>query len=455
MSEQTSNEITISELTAQKIAELIQSGSINAETLSTLFLDYTEATDKAIHAFAYLDRDSVLMQARLLDEGRARGGDIGRLSGVPIAVKDAFDTFDMPAEYGSKSLAGRQPRWDATAVKKLREAGAVVFGKTKMPDFCLGQAADTCNPHNFEHTPGGSSSGSAAAVAAGMVPVAIGSQTAGSVIRPASFCGVIGFKPTRGLISRAGLQPLSLTLDQVGVFGRDIEDVALVAEVMIGADDSDLTTKGVLPRRLLSVCQQEPPFPPKFAFIRAPFWDLLDPEAKEAFEMLIEALGERITVIDLPEVTKVAIDRLNTIVDAEFAAAMKEHMAHSSEEVSDRVCEIVARGREIKAVDYLKAKEGIEPTVAGFDEFFDRFDAIITPATLGPAPKGLGSTGDPVMNMVWSYTGMPAISLPLLQTESGLPMGIQLVAARHDDARLLRTANWLLKNFDAIIGETS
>lgn len=443
----------LQELTARSVAEMIQSGAVSAQALSTLFLDYVQATDKSIHAFAYLDRESVLIQARLLDEGRSRGGDVGRLCGVPVAVKDAFDTFDMPTEYGSKSLAGRQTRWDATAVKKLREAGAVVFGKTKLPDFCLGQAANTRNPHHLEHTPGGSSSGSAAAVAAGMVPVAIGSQTVGSVIRPASFCGVIGFKPTRGLISRAGMQPLSTTLDQVGVFGRDIEDVALVAEVMIGADDSDPTTKGILPRHLLSICQQEPPFAPKFVFMRTPFWDQMDPSAQEAFEALIEALGDHVVTIELPDVARVAANRITTIAEAEFTAAMQEHLAHSSGEVSERVLNIVARGREIKAIDYLRARDGIESTAAGFDEFFERFDAILTPAALGPALKGIESTGDPIMAALWSYTGMPAISLPLLQTDEGLPIGVQLVGARHDDGRLLRTSRWLLKNFDEIIGE--
>jgi Asp-tRNA(Asn)/Glu-tRNA(Gln) amidotransferase A subunit family amidase len=452
MNQTTPTDIAIPELTARKVAELIQNGSADAQSLSKLFLDFTQASDQAIHAFAYLDRESVLMQAKLLDEGRARGGDLGRLSGVPIAIKDAFDTFDMPAEYGSKSLAGRQPRWDATAVKKLREAGAVVFGKTKLPDFCLGESADTCNPHQLEHTPGGSSSGSAAAVASGMVPVAIGSQTVGSIIRPASFCGVIGFKPTRGLISRAGLQPLSPTIDQVGVFGRDIEDVALVTEVMIGADNSDSLTKGVLPRRLLTVCQQQPPFAPKFVFMRTPFWDQMDEGTQQAFEMLIEALGDHVMVMELPEVTKIAVQRLNTIVDAEFGASMKEHMEHCSDEVSQKVREIVARAREIKAIDYLKAKEGIESTAAGFDEFFERFDAILTPATLGPAPKGLQSTGDPIMSALWSYTGMPAVSLPLLQSDQGLPIGVQLVGARHDDGRLLRTSRWLLEHFDQITG---
>jgi Asp-tRNA(Asn)/Glu-tRNA(Gln) amidotransferase A subunit family amidase len=447
--------IAIPEMTASAITEMVRSGQHNAEELAKAFLAYAKPLDEKLHAFAYLDEEAVLQQARILDQGRARGGEVGKLAGVPIAVKDAIDTFDMPAEFGSSSLEGRQPRWDAKVAQLLRAQGAIIFGKTAMPAFCLGQPAQTRNPHNLEHTPGGSSSGSAAAVAAGMVPVAIGTQTAGSVIRPASFCGVIGFKPTRGLISRSGLQPLCETIDQVGVFGRTIEDVALVAQTLIAADSSDSTTQGVLPRNLVNVALSDPPFKPKFVFVKTPQWEQMDPEAREAFDALAQAMGDEAPTIELPTVANRAIDNLQTLIDAEFAASMDEHMQHSGDAVDARTKEVVERGRQVKALDYLKAKRAIEPVTAGFDEFFDRFDAIITPSTLGPAPKGLDSTGDPVMNMLWSYTGMPAISLPLMQTEAGLPLGVQLVGARHDDARLLRTANWLMQNFDAMTGESS
>jgi len=447
--------IAIHELTAASIREMIASGRYTAEQLSKAFLENAKPLEEKLHAFAYLNEDAVLLQAKVLDRGRAQGGDLGELAGVPIALKDVVDTFDMPSEFGSASLAGRQPRWDSKVAKLLRDQGAIIFGKTAMPAFCLGQPAQTRNPHNLEHTPGGSSSGSAAAVAAGMVPVAIGTQTAGSVIRPASFCGVIGFKPTRGLISRAGLQPLCQTIDQVGVFGRTIEDVALVAQALIAADDNDPTTKGVLPRRLRDAALSEPPFKPKFVFVKTPQWEQMDPEAREAFEALAQAMGEESPIVELPTVANTAIENLQIIMDAEFAVAMDEHMRHSSEQVDARTKEIVERGRQVNAFDYLKATRSIDPVNAGFEDFFERFDAIITPSTLGPAPKGLDSTGDPVMNMLWSYTGMPAISLPLMQTEAGLPLGVQLVGERHDDARLLRTANWLLKNFDAITGDPS
>jgi Asp-tRNA(Asn)/Glu-tRNA(Gln) amidotransferase A subunit family amidase len=444
--------IPIQTITATAISEMVRSGQYTAEDFAKRFIELVQKVDDQVHAFVYLDEKAVIQQARILDEGRAQGGELGSLAGVPIALKDAVDTFDMPSEFGSASLAGRQPRWDAKIAKLLRAQGAVIFGKTALPAFCLGTPAKTRNPHNLEHTPGGSSSGSAAAVAAGMVPVAIGTQTVGSVIRPASYCGIIGFKPTRGLISRDGLQPLCETIDQVGVFGRTIADVALVAQTLIAADENDPTTKGVLPRNLVNVALSEPPFKPKFVFVKTPFWNKMDAEARDAFEALIEAMGAETPVVELPTVANQAIDNLITVVESEFATAMSDHMKHTGEKVDSRTKDVVARGREIKAVDYLKAKRAIEPIAAGFDEFFDRFDAIITPSTLGAAPKGLDNTGDPIMNALWSYTGMPAISLPLLKSESGMPIGVQLIGQRHDDARLLRTSNWLLNNFDSITG---
>lgn len=444
--------IAIHELTATAISAMVRSGQYTAEDLAKRFLENARPVNEQLHAFVYLDENAVLIQARILDEGRAQGGELGSLAGVPIAIKDAVDTFDMPSEFGSATLAGRQPRWDAKVAKLLRAQGAVLFGKTAMPAFCLGTPAKTRNPRNLEHTPGGSSSGSAAAVAAGLVPVAIGTQTVGSVIRPASYCGVIGFKPTRGLISRDGLQPLCETIDQVGVFGRTIADVALVAQTLISADPNDPTTQGVLPRNLVNTALSEPPFKPKFVFVKTPFWDQMDPEAREAFEALAEIMGDEAPMIELPTVANQAINFLNTIVDAEFAVAMDQHMQHAGESIDERSRQVVDRGRQINAFEYLKAKRAIEPVNAGFDDFFGRFDAIITPSTLGPAPKGLDSTGDPIMNALWSYTGMPAISLPLLMTESGMPLGVQLIGQRHDDARLLRTANWLMNNFDSITG---
>ena len=442
------SEVSIVELSATDIRNRIDAGVSSCKEMAEGLLKYAKEADKTIHAFAYLEDQSVLRQAEILDEHRMRGAQSGSLFGIPVAIKDAIDTFDMPAEYGSVLHAGRQPRWDSTVAKRLREQGAILFGKTKLPEFCLGQPADTVNPRQLEHTPGGSSSGSAAAVAAGMVPVAIGTQTVGSVIRPASFCGVIGFKPTRGLISRSGLQPLSKTMDQVGVFGRTVEDVALVSEVLIGADEQDDLTLGVLPRPLLKVCQEDPPFEPKFVFMRTPFWSQMDQDAQEAFEALIEELGDLVVTIDLPESSQQVWDLHHTIVEAEFAQVMRDSYLDNKAALSEGIQAIIERGLKISAVDYLTALNRVGPISDGFDEFFERFDAIITPASLGAAPKGLSSTGSPIMSALWSFTGMPCISLPLLQSANQMPLGVQLVGRHHDDARLLRTSRWLMKRFN-------
>lgn len=442
-----SNTIPVNQIGALQARDMIVSGVTRCTDLMDAFYQFTDGANQSIHAFSFIDRQAIMRQAEILDQLRDKGVPTGPLFGIPIAIKDAIDTFDMPAEYGSVLHAGRQPRWDAPLAARLRQAGAIFFGKTKLPEFCLGKPSDTRNPHNLDHTPGGSSSGSAAAVAAGMVPVAIGTQTVGSVIRPASYCGVIGYKPTRGLISRSGLQPLSKTFDQVGVFGRNIADVAAVAQVMIGADEDDRSTLGTLTRPLLEVSQSTPPFEPKFVFIRTPFWDQMDPDAQEAMQALVEELGERVVTIDLPESAKLANQWLITAVEAEFAQTWTGALDEELNALSDGLKGVIQRGRTTSALDYLNAISHIERVASGFDEMFERFDAILTPASLGQAPKTLESTGNPIMSALWSYTGMPSVSLPLLQSEAGLPIGVQVVAPLHDDARLLRTCQWLMNHF--------
>lgn len=442
-------QIPIHQLSALQARDMILSGATRCTELMDVFFKFTDIADQKIHAFSFIDREAIMRQAELLDQTRERGTPTGPLFGIPIAIKDAIDTFDMPAEYGSSIHAGRHPRWDAPLAARLRQAGAIFFGKTKLPEFCLGKPADTCNPHNLAHTPGGSSSGSAAAVAAGMVPVAIGTQTVGSVIRPASYCGVIGFKPTRGLISRSGLQPLSRTFDQVGVFGRNIADVAAVTEQMIGADADDRSTIGTLTRPLLAVSQSKPPFPPKFVFIRTPFWDQMDADAQEAMQALVDELGEQVVTLDLPQSAILAKEWLMTAIEAEFAQTWASASDAELNQLSDALKDLIARGKSVNAVDYLDAISHIERVAEGFDEIFERFDAILTPSALGAAPKGLDSTGNPIMSALWSYTGMPCISLPLLQNEAGMPIGVQVAGPLHDDARLLRTSQWLMNHFSS------
>jgi Asp-tRNA(Asn)/Glu-tRNA(Gln) amidotransferase A subunit family amidase len=302
----------------------------------------------------------------------------------------------------------------------------------------------TRNPHNPEHTPGGSSSGSAAAVAAQMVPLALGSQTAGSVIRPGAFCGDYAFKPTHGLIPRTGVLTLSRTLDHIGMFARSLDDLALLAEELVGYDEGDPDTRPRARMPFREVLDEEPPLAPMFAFVKTPHWDRADADAKEAYGELIEALGERVEEVELPLLAGNAWDLQRTIMEAEMASNLAPLWDAGKEQLSERLRGLMERGREARAFDYQRALASRAPIIAGFDELFmERYDAILTPPALGTAPKGLGATGDPVFCVLWTLLGMPAVTLPLMQGANGLPLGVQLVGRRNFDARLLRTARWL------------
>jgi Asp-tRNA(Asn)/Glu-tRNA(Gln) amidotransferase A subunit family amidase len=349
----------------------------------------------------------------------------------------------MPTEDGTVLHAGRTPYADATVVAWLRAAGAVIMGKTVTTECAYFSPGKTRNPHNPEHTPGGSSSGSAAAVAAGMVPLALGSQTNGSVIRPAAFCGVYGFKPTHGLIPRHGILKLSRALDHVGAFARTIEDIALVCESLVGQDERDPDTR---PRARIpfgAVAAEEPPLPPLVAFVRTPMWERAEADTREAFEELTAALGDRVEEVELPESARSAWDWHRTIMETEMAASLDAEWERGRERLSERLRALLARGRDAGALEYQRALARIPLLNEAFADLFLRFDAILTPSAPGTAPRGLDSTGDPAFCTLWTLAGMPALNLPLMQGENGLPLGAQLVGPRNGDARLLRTARWL------------
>jgi Asp-tRNA(Asn)/Glu-tRNA(Gln) amidotransferase A subunit family amidase len=326
----------------------------------------------------------------------------------------------------------------------LRAAGAVILGKTVTTELATYTPGKTRNPHNPAHSPGGSSSGSAAAVAAGMVPLAVGSQTNGSTIRPAAYCGVCGFKPTFGLVSRHGVLKLSRTLDQIGVFGRTVEDVALAAEQLIGYDPHDPDTRPRARVPLVATALDDPPLPPTLGFVRGPAWDRASDETKEAFAELTRALGDRVVEIMLPDSARDSLEWHRTIMEAEMAANLDLEWEKGRERMSAPLREQLARGRETTTIEYLRAIARIPLLNDGFDDIFERCDALLTPAATGTAPRGLESTGDPAFCTLWSLCGMPALSLPLMEGGDGLPLGVQLVGRRNDDARLLRTARWLV-----------
>ncbi len=428
-------------------ASEIRDGRISSDELVRDCLARIDAVEGKVQAWAHLDRDHALRQAAAADEHRRAGKALGPLHGVPVGIKDIFDTGDLPTEFGSPIWAGRTPRADAAAVARLRAAGAVIMGKTVTAEYAYFHPGKTANPRDPARTPGGSSSGSAAAVAAEMVPGAIGSQTNGSTIRPAAFCGVVGYKPSHGLIPRTGALMLSRTLDHVGVFARSVEDAALLAETMAGFDEEDPDTRPVARPPLAATAASEPPLPPRLAFVKGPAWKHIEPEMSEALAELVGALGaaaaDSISDVTLGQSFDRAVEHHAAVMEVDMAHNLHRDYEKGAAQMSAQLRDIIERGRKRLAVDYTRALAAIEPLNAALDSVFDEYDAILTPPQAGPAPRGLGATGNPVFCTMWTYLGTPAITLPLMQSGAGLPLGVQLVGRRGADARLLRTARWL------------
>ena len=433
-------------LSAAEAARRIRAGLLSSEELVQACLARIRQVEPQVQAWTFLDEAHALAQARAADELRRSGQAVGPLCGVPVGIKDIIDTGDMPTENGTVLHAGRTPREDAAVVTRLRAAGAVILGKTVTTECAYFHPGKTRNPHNPEHTPGGSSSGSAAAVAVGMVPLALGSQTNGSVIRPAAFCGAYGFKPSHGLLPRTGILKLSRTLDHVGVFARSIEDLALAMESLAGWDAGDADTRPAARIPFGAIAAEEPPIPPTIAFIKTPHWDRVDAEAKEAIAELVGALGGAVEEIELFPSALAAWDWHKTIMETEMAANLDREWRDGRDKLSDKLRALLERGRDVRAVDYQRALSMIAPMQESFEELFtQRYDAILTPAAAGTAPQGLDSTGDPTFCTLWTLAGLPALSLPLLRGSNGMPLGVQLVGRRHFDARLVRTARWLVE----------
>lgn len=436
----------LSWLSATDAARAIRDGSISSEELVEACLARIRDVDENVKAWAFLDPEHALKQARELDLQRSEGRALGPLHGVPVGIKDIIDTEDMPTEDGTILHAGRTPARDATVVAMLRAAGAVIMGKTVTTELATYSPGKTRNPHDAGHTPGGSSSGSAAAVAAGMVPLAVGSQTNGSVIRPAAYCGVFGFKPTHGLISRQGVLKLSRALDHIGVFARTIEDVALVSEQLVGYDERDPDTRPRARVPFTSVVAEEPPLPPSIGFIRTPMWDQASEETHQAFAEVTEHLGERVTELTLPDTARRVLEWHRTVMEAEMAANLAAEYDKGRDRLSASLRAQLERGRGYSALDYQTALSHIPQVVEGLEDLFDRYDALLTPSAASTAPKGLESTGDPAFCTIWTFCGMPALNLPLMRGAGDLPLGMQLVGPRYGDARLLRTARWLVNS---------
>ena len=440
--------MTLIELSATEATKKLRAGEISSEELVQACLDRIELVDGEIGAWAHLDLEFALDQARALDAQRAAGGPVGPLHGIPVGIKDIFDTEVLPTENGTILNSGRQPTKDSRVVSLLLEAGAVIMGKTVTTELAVYGPGKTKNPHNPTHTPGGSSSGSAAAVAAHMVPLAVGTQTNGSVIRPASFCGIVGFKPSHGLIPRTGVLTQSSPLDTVGTFARSVEDVALLTEALIAYDPADKATRARARPHLSHTAAEEPPMPPLIAFAKTAVWHQADQETQEAFDELVDLLGDDCSDLPLSEAFDHAVDMHRNIMNADLAKSFAGYYERGKDKLTDTLCEMIELGQKVSAVDYNKALEYREFLNSSLNSVFDDYDIILTPATTGEAPVGLDATGNPVFNTLWTLCGTPSISLPLMQGPSGLPVGVQVVGPRGDDARLLRNANWLMQRIE-------
>jgi amidase len=376
--------------------------------------------EATVHAWAYLDLDAAAARARRLD-----GELVGPMSGLTVGVKDVIETADLPTEYGSPLFLGHRPAADAAVVARVVAAGGLVLGKTVTAEFACMHPGPTTNPHRATHTPGGSSMGSAAAVACGMVDVAFGTQTAASVTRPASFCGVYGFKPTFGLVDRTGLKLVAPSLDTIGWFSRNPSLLGVLLEVLTGRSP---TTSVVLPR---------------FSVERTPLWERCSPDAHRAVRLAAGAAREGGAAVSDSTSTHL----LTGLADAQEVLAAYEAARSLAWEhaqgVSPELAAYLDDGDAISdavAADALQCRDSV---LADVDELFGDADVLLTPAVVGEAPAGLGSTGDPLLSRPWSLLGLPTVAVPCGPGSTGLPVGVQLVGRPGADADLLHAAAWL------------
>ena len=415
-------------LTASEAARLLQRRELSAEQLMRDCLAHIEAREPGVRAFVQLDAEAALAQARALDAGPLRGP----LHGLPLAVKDIFDTAELPTECGSPIFAGNRPRVDAAAVALCREAGAIVIGKTVTTELANMTAGATRHPLNPAHSPGGSSSGSAAAVADAMVPLALGTQTAGSIVRPAAYCGVVGLKPSFGRVPRAGVKPNADSMDTIGGFGRTVADAALLGSVLTG--DARLR-------------ETPPPEALRIGLAPGPDWSQAGADVAACWDRSVRALsasarcGDAALPADFADVAAVQ----SALQAAETAQALAfEHHRHRAQ-LSDALLALLDRGRAVDAMTLAAHRTRTERWRREVDALFDLHDVLLTPSATGEAPAGLDFTGDPVFCRPWSLLGLPCVHLPLGHGTKGLPIGLQLVGRFGDDHRLLAAAQWVMQ----------
>lgn len=437
---------SLTALSAVQAADLIRDGRLKSEALVQECIDRIQATDGELGAWAWMDADCALRQAKEMDHIRWHGKPVGALHGVPVGIKDIIDTKGIPTERGSAVCAGRIPRKDAFVIDRLRDAGAVIMGKSVTTEMAFMRPSDTVNPHNMAHSPGGSSSGAAASVAAFQVPLGIGTQTNGSVIRPASFCGVFGFKPSRGLISRTGILRTCQSLDQVGVFARCLEDVAALADAIVGSDSTDPSARLRPQPQMLAGARSEVPIEPSLVWIDAPYHNELPDDARQGLEDVKALLAPRVENIPAPGHFHHLLKTHKIIQDYEIGRNLRRLADDHFQMLSPQLLNVIKSGQQVDRKTYRSALQEKAAAERYFHQFFWDYDAIIAPASLGEAPALVEKiTGDPVCSTVWTLCGLPCLSLPILTGHRGLPIGVQLIGGPEEDDRLLRTAHWVLK----------
>jgi Asp-tRNA(Asn)/Glu-tRNA(Gln) amidotransferase A subunit family amidase len=418
----------LNRLSATSAARKLAAREITAEALLADCIERIAERESDVHAWSFLDTDAAIRRARALDSHAVTG----LLHGLPIAVKDLFDTFDMPTAYGSPIYAGHRPAWDAACVALARAAGAIVMGKSVTTEFATFHPGPTRNPRNLHHTPGGSSSGSAAAVADWMVPLAFGSQTAGSIVRPAAFCGIVGYKPTYGLVTRVGVKMISDTLDTIGVLARSVPDVALFAAAL--TDRRELLIErstGDVPR--IGVC-------------RTYEWNRAQPETVAALEdasKRLRAAGASVQEVTLPPPFAGLAEAQTAIMTFEVARSLShEHLAHRRELSAD-MTRMIDAGLTVSPKSYDAARSLTRACRAMLPEVFKAADVLIAPSAPGYAPAGIGATGDPLFNRMWTLLHAPVVHVPVADGPQGLPVGITVVGAVGADRAMLMAAEWI------------
>jgi amidase len=418
------------ELTATEAARRIAAGEITSEALVSDCLERIAAREPTVQAWQYVDPAYSLKQARDLDRGPRRGA----LHGVPVAIKDTYDTHDMPTGYGSPIYETNRPTSDAATVALLRAAGAVIMGKTVSTEFAARHPGKTRNPHNPAHTPGGSSSGSAAAVGDRMVPVGFGSQTAGSVIRPAAFCGTVGYKASYGLFNRRGLAAQAEALDTIGFMARSVDDIELCNAVLTSRT---APAPGRLPSR-----------PPRIGICRTHLWNEVDPSARNAVEDVakrLAAAGAFVKDVTLPDSFASITPMQWKLLSYEAARALAFEWNHHRDQLSPEIQDVFRIGHETTYEEYLAAVRLAEESRAKMPAIFEPFDILLTYSAQGEATKGLEATGDVRFQTLWSFLHLPVITLPTHKGPNGLPVGVLVVGRFRDDDALMLNARWALQ----------